>query len=427
MKIAIIGAGIAGNLAAYRLCRDHEITLFEANTHVGGHTHTHDIAYGGRHYAVDTGFIVFNYQTYPHFTRLLQELDVAVQASTMSFSVKCERSGLEYNGNTLNTLFAQRCNLFNLSFYGMLKDIMRFNREAPRLLENQDMSLSLGDFLQQKRYGREFIERYLVPMGAAIWSTDPQLMYRFPAGFFIRFFHNHGLLSVNDRPQWYVIEGGSREYVRKLSAAFADRIRTRAAVETISRHPTHVDVKVRGEPPQRFDRVFIATHSDQALRLLRDATPLEREILGAIPYQANEAVLHTDTNVLPRRRLAWAAWNYHILRERQQRVPVTYNMNILQNIEAPVQFCVTLNNADAIDPRCIIKRIRYQHPIFTPASVAAQRRQHEINAGNRTYYCGAYWGYGFHEDGVVSTLNALDHFSRDHYRYAAQLPLRRAS
>lgn len=422
MKIAIIGTGIAGNVAAFHLCKEHDITVFEANDHVGGHSHTHNIEWNGQHYAIDTGFIVFNYKTYPHFTRLLKELDVAVQPSNMSFSVKCERTGLEYNGNTLNTMFAQRRNLFKPSFYRMIKDILRFNREAPALLETNNATSSLGEFLLRNRYDREFIEQYLVPMGAAIWSADPKQMYEFPAGFFIRFFHNHGLLSVNQRPQWYVISGGSREYVRKLTAPFADRIRTRAAIELITRRATHVNIKVRGAEVEKFDQVFIATHSDQALRMLGDASATERDILGAIPYQRNEAVLHTDANVLPKRQLAWAAWNYHLLHNEQERVPVTYNMNILQGISAADQFCVTLNNSAAINPDKIIKRISYDHPMFTPQGIAAQQRQQEINGVNRTYFCGAYWRYGFHEDGVVSALNAIDHFQEMHH---AQLPLRR--
>lgn len=424
MKIAIVGTGIAGNVAAHHLCRKHEVTVFEAADHIGGHTHTHDVEYQGRHYAVDTGFIVFNDLTYPHFTRLLKDLDVATRPTEMSFSVKCENSGLEYNGQSLNTLFAQRSNLLRPSFHRMLWDILRFNREAPALIDGNDLHLSLGEFLRAGGYGREFIEHYLVPMGAAIWSTDPRLMYEFPAGFFIRFFHNHGLLSVRDRPQWYVIQGGSREYVRKLTAPFAHRIRVATPVESITRHPNHVSIKVRGQEAEHFDHVFIAAHSDQALGLLKDATPLERQVLGALPYQKNQAVLHSDASVLPQRSLAWAAWNYHILPAEQGRVPVTYNMNILQGLQAPVQFCVTLNNSAAIAPDKVIKRITYTHPVFTPQGIAAQQRQAEINGVNRTYFCGAYWRYGFHEDGVVSALNALQHFEESAH---AQLSLRRAS
>ncbi|WP_455198331.1 NAD(P)/FAD-dependent oxidoreductase [Kaarinaea lacus] len=424
MKVAVIGSGIAGNVAAYHLCKEHEITMFEANDYVGGHTHTHDITHDGKHYRVDTGFIVFNYKTYPNFTQLLEELGVDVQPSDMSFSVKSEKDGLEYNGTTINSLFAQRSNLLRPSFYVMIRDILRFNKEALQLLTDDNDDISLGDFLREGRYSQQFINHYLIPMGAAIWSADPAQMHAFPARFFVRFFHNHGMLSVDDRPLWHVIKNGSNSYVEKLIAPFRDRIRTHASIEAITRHPNHVSVKARGSEEERFDAVFIASHSDQALKMLTDASPEEREILGAIPYQSNEAVLHTDYTVLPKRRLAWAAWNYHLLAQAQDRVALTYNMNILQSINAPVEFCVTLNNSRAIDPDKIIKRIQYDHPMFTPAGVQAQQRQHEINGVNRTYYCGAYWRFGFHEDGVVSALNALKHFRE---QQNAELFLRRAS
>ena len=424
MRIAIIGTGIAGNVAAYHLSRDHQVTVFEANDYVGGHTHTHKIQWDGQQYTLDSGFIVFNYKTYPFFTRLLEELDVPVQPSSMSFSVKCERSGLEYNGTTLNTLFAQRRNLLRPSFYRMIKDILRFNREAPRFLSIPDMKTTLEEYLTQNCYGNEFIQQYLIPMGAAIWSADPSQMSAMPAQFFIRFFHNHGMLSVDDRPMWYVIEGGSHTYVRKLTASFRDRIRTNSPVESIRRNRTFVTVNVKNQPPERFDSVFIATHSDQALQLLSDSTALEEEVLRPMTYQENEAILHTDETMLPTRRRVWAAWNYHIPAKTQNRIAMTYNLNILQNIHAPVQFCATLNKSQDIDPDKIIKRMIYYHPVFTNQSMLAQQRQAEINGVNRTYFCGAYWRYGFHEDGVVSALNALEHFRRT--RHHAQLSLRRS-
>lgn len=412
MNIAIIGTGIAGNVAAYHLSQDHRVTVFEANDYVGGHTHTHEIKWDGQSYTLDSGFIVFNYQTYPHFTRLLEKLNVPVQPSSMSFSVKCERSGLEYNGSSLNTLFAQRRNLLRPSFYRMIKDILRFNREAPRFLSSRDMKTTLDEYLTQGRYGQDFIERYLIPMGAAIWSADPSHMHAMPAHFFIRFFHNHGMLSVDDRPTWYVIQGGSHAYVRQLTASFRDRIRTNSPVESIRRNRAFVTIKGHNQPPERFDSVFIATHSDQALQLLADPLALEEEVLRPMTYQENEAILHTDEAMLPARRRAWAAWNYHIPATTQNRVAVTYNLNILQNIQAPVHFCATLNNSREIAPNKIIRRMVYSHPVFTTESVLAQQRQEEINGTNRTYFCGAYWRYGFHEDGVVSALNALEHFRR---------------
>ena len=424
MKIAIIGTGIAGNVAAYHLNRDHQITVFEANDYVGGHTHTHQVEWNGQTYALDSGFIVFNYKTYPQFTKLLQDLAVSVRPSSMSFSVRCERSGFEYNGTTLNTLFAQRSNLLRPSFYRMIRDILRFNREAPDFLARADRTTTMEQYLKQSPYSEEFVTRYLLPMGAAIWSANPSKMYVMPAHFFIRFFHNHGMLSVDDRPTWYVIEGGSKEYVEKLTASFRDRIRTNSPVESIMRNRAFVTVKIRNHPPEKFDQVFIATHGDQALRLLSDPTSLEQAVLQPMTYQQNEAVLHTDTVMLPTRRRAWAAWNYQIPARTQKQIAITYNLNILQNIRAPVQFCVTLNNSHVISPDKIIKRMIYYHPLFTKESVFAQKRQSDINGANRTYFCGAYWRYGFHEDGVVSALNALEHFKRTPQH--AQLSLQRA-
>jgi len=424
MRIAVIGAGIAGNVAAYHLSREHEVTVFEAGGHVGGHTHTHEVEQAGRVYAVDTGFIVFNDWTYPNFIRLLDELGVESQPSRMSFSVRDEASGLEYNGTSLKSLFAQRSNLLRPSFWRMIRDILRFNREAPALLSRSGDDLALGEYLAEHRYSREFIAHYIIPMGAAIWSTDPESMQRFPARYFVRFFHNHGMLSVDDRPQWRVIRGGSARYVEKLTAPFRDRIRLNTPVEWIRRLAGQVLVKARGHAVERYDAAFLACHSDQALHLLADATPQEREVLGAIPYQRNEAVLHTDTRLLPRKRLAWAAWNYHVRPGRQAQAALTYNMNILQSLAAPQPFLVTLNRSDAIDPERIIRRIEYHHPLYTPRGVAAQARQSEINGPLDIYFCGAYWRFGFHEDGVVSALDALEHFkARSH----AQRPLSRTA
>jgi predicted NAD/FAD-binding protein len=414
MKVAIIGSGISGNVIAHRLHHAHDITVYEAASHIGGHTHTHSVEQEGRSYEVDTGFIVFNDRTYPNFIALLDDLGVASQESSMSFSVRNETSGLEYNGTTLNTLFAQRRNLLRPSFLGMIRDILRFNREAPALLAEPGGELPLGALLAHARYGRAFIENYIVPMGAAIWSTDADSMLKFPARFFVRFLHNHGMLSVNDRPQWRTIRGGSARYVEKLTAPFRDRIRLGTPVESVRRLPGRVIVKARGLEAARYDAVFFACHSDQALALLADPDGAEREVLGAISYQRNEAVLHTDTRLLPKRRLAWAAWNYHVLPESRGPVALTYNMNILQRLNAPTPLLVTLNRSDAIDPARIIKHITYQHPLFTPASVAAQARQRELNGTRATYYCGAWWGSGFHEDGVVSALQALDHFEQDY-------------
>ena len=425
MKIAVIGTGIAGNVAARELCREHDVTVFEAGDHVGGHTHTHTIDDNGRSLAIDTGFIVFNDWTYPNFIALLDKLGVSSQPSEMSFGVKCERTGLEYKGHTLNTLFAQRRNLLRPSFHRMLRDIVRFNREARSLLETGDDSLTLGDYLQGNHYSIAFIDYYIIPMGAAIWSAEPRRMLSFPATCFARFFANHGLLNIRNRPQWRVIRGGSRNYVDKLTAPFRQQIRLNTPVTGITRRATHVEVSSARYGMERFDHVFIACHSDQALAMLRDASPLEREVLGAIPYQHNDVVLHTDTSLLPRRRLAWSAWNYHRLAGDNAAVAVTYNMNLLQGLSTQQTYLVTLNNSAAINPDKIIKRLSYDHPVFTQDGIAAQQRQGEINGVRRSYFCGAYWRYGFHEDGVVSALNALAHFREKDDEQ--QLPLSRAS
>lgn len=415
MKIAIIGTGIAGNVAAQALHRAHDITVYEAASHIGGHTHTHRIELDGEVQQIDTGFIVFNRRTYPNFVKLLAELGVASHDSSMSFSVRNEGSGLEYNGTSLNTLFAQRTNLLRPSFLRMVREILRFNREAPGLLDGDGDEIALGDYLAEHHYSRRFIDDYLIPMGAAIWSTDPQHMLAFPARFLVRFMHNHGMLTVNDRPVWRVVSGGSARYVEALVAPWRHRIRLNCAVSQVRRLADGVSVSAQGAPTARYDHVFFACHADQALGLLADPSPAEREILGALPFQRNEAVLHTDTSLLPRSRLAWAAWNSHVLPVAGQRVALTYNMNVLQGLTSRHTFCVTLNRSDAIDPARVLKRIAYDHPLFTPQGIAAQQRHHEISGVQRSHYCGAYWRYGFHEDGVISAQHAVQRFEQGHH------------
>ena len=411
MKIAIIGSGIAGNTIAHHLHQQHDITVFEAESHIGGHTHTHHIRHEGQDIAVDTGFIVFNDRTYPNFIALLKQLNVAWQPSSMSFSVRCEDSGLEYNGTTLNSLFAQRSNLFRPSFHRMIRDILRFNKTAPELLADGN-EIKLGDYLKQGDYSRQFIDHYIVPMGSAIWSTDAGQMLDFPARFFVRFFHNHGMLSVNNRPQWRTIQGGSASYVEALTAPFRQSIRLNTPIESVRRLKKSVRIKPRLGEEETFDYVFLTCHSDQALEMLKDKSDAEAEILGAIPYQDNSVFLHHDVSLLPRRKLAWAAWNYHVTKPAAERVAVTYNMNILQNLQSHEPLLVTLNHTGQIAPEKIIKRLNYKHPVYTLAGAAAQARHAEISGINRTGFAGAYWRNGFHEDGVVSALAALDHFKR---------------
>ncbi len=410
MKIAIIGTGISGNVLAYHLHKHHDITVFESNSYIGGHTHTHNILHNGTSHNIDTGFIVFNEKTYPNFIRLLDELDVRSEKTNMSFSVKCELSKLEYNGNNLNSLFAQRGNLFKPSFYRMIKDILRFNKESTELLTSNDTDISLGDYLKQRNYSGQFIDQYIIPMGSAIWSSSYEQMMSFPARFFIRFFDNHGLLNINDRPDWFVISGGSRSYVDKLTAQFKDRIRLNSIVKKVMRYTDHVEVTTSDTQSEKFDYVFFACHADQALKIIDKPYEIEERILSAFPYQDNEAILHTDTSLLPQRKKAWAAWNYHRTGNLHTPVAVTYNMNILQHIKSHDTFCVTLNNTESIDNNKIIKRVNYSHPIFTPRGIESQKKHSQLNGINRCFYAGAYWRYGFHEDGVVSALDTLNDF-----------------
>jgi len=411
LKIAIIGSGIAGNTIAYHLNKQHDVTVFEAESHIGGHTHTHHIKHEGNEYNVDTGFIVFNDRTYPNFIALLDELKVAWQPSEMSFSVQCEKTGLEYNGTNLNSLFAQRRNLFKPSFHQMIRDILRFNKTSLELLTDGN-EIKLGDYLKQGKYSQQFIDHYIIPMGSAIWSTEARQMLDFPARFFVRFFHHHGMLTVNNRPQWRTITNGSASYVSALTESFKDKIRLNTPVESVRRLASSVRVKPLHGDEEKFDYVFFACHSDQALKLLSDKKANEIEILSAIPYQQNTIFLHHDVSLMPKRKLAWAAWNYHVTNPHAEQVAVTYNMNILQNLQSNEPLLVTLNHTKFINPAKVIKRLKYMHPIYTLAGAAAQARHAEISGKNRTGFAGAYWRNGFHEDGVVSALEAIKHFEQ---------------
>lgn len=411
MKIAIIGSGIAGLTSAYLLNRSHEISVFEAGDWIGGHTHTVDVQVDGQSYAVDTGFIVFNDWTYPNFIRLLSQLGVGFKATEMSFSVSDPVSGVEYNGHNLNTLFAQRGNLLSPKFIGMVRDILRFNREALNDLNQQRIAsdMTLGDYLKANGYSERFIQHYIVPMGAAIWSMSLNDMLGFPLQFFVRFFKNHGLLSVSDRPQWCVVEGGSSSYVAPLIESFKQHIRLNCAVTRVERDGDGVTLH-SAAGSERFDKVVFACHSDQALALLAAPTRIEQEILGALPYADNDVVLHTDTRLLPKRPLAWASWNYRLGGPVDQPAAVTYGMNILQGIQSATTFCVSLNQTAAIDPSKILARYTYAHPQYSLAGMAAQARWAELLGANHSYFCGAYWANGFHEDGVVSALRVAREF-----------------
>lgn len=412
MRIAVIGTGISGMLAARLLAEEHEVHVFEANGYLGGHTNTIEVEAFGRSYSLDTGFMVFNHRTYPNFVRMLRLLDTAEQDSDMSFSVRCLRTGLEYQGSSLGGLFAQRRNLVRPVFYRMLLDVLRFNRKALELINREDDTTCLGDFLDRYRFSKHFADYYLVPMGASIWSARPQDFYEFPAGFIVRFFDNHGLLTVRGHPTWKTIPGGAIKYVQALMRPLAERIRLGCPVKSVSRHEENVLVTTATNPHEQFDAVVMAAHADQTLRILADPTEAEHEVLGAFPYQENEAIVHTDASLLPQRRRAWASWNCCIPRQTDRPVVLTYNLNRLQRHESPEPILLTLNRAEAIDPAKILRRIVYQHPVYSAAALAAQRRYAEINGKQRTYFCGAYWGYGFHEDGVNSALAVGECFGK---------------
>ncbi|MDX1676851.1 NAD(P)/FAD-dependent oxidoreductase [Arsukibacterium sp.] len=414
MRIAVIGGGISGMLSWYLLQQKHQVTLFEANDYLGGHTATVDVEIAGKSYAIDTGFIVFNNWTYPVFNKFINELGVEKLDTEMSFSVKNTEQNLEYNGNTFASLFAQKRNIFRPSFWRMLVDIVRFNKLGKQLVaeDHADLDLKLGEFLQKYRFGDGMRDNYLLPMGAAIWSAGLTEMPLFPVRFFLRFFNNHGLLNLADRPQWAVIKGGSKRYVEALINKLGrQNLRLSQRIASVVRREQGVTLHFANGETEQFDKVVFACHSDQALALLgSDATADEQAILGAIAYQQNEVVLHTDTRLLPERRAAWASWNYNLDAAERHRATLTYNMNILQRLEAPVTFCVTLNNSNAIASDKILGRYRYAHPVYNMMTMAAQLQRKVINGQNNSYFCGAYWYNGFHEDGARSAVDVAAMF-----------------
>ena len=405
MKIAIVGGGISGLTTAYLLSREHEVILYESNDYIGGHTNTVTIEMNGSTVPVDTGFIVYNEQNYPNFSHILSDLNVSTQPTSMSFSVKLIEPDLEYNGSSFKQLFGQKKNLLRPRFYQMLWDILRFNRQAPGLLESNSYDITLGEHAIECGFSQDFIHHYLVPMGAAIWSSSPSAILEMPAYFFIRFFKNHGMLNLNDRPQWRTITGGSCQYVNKMIASFAKNIRLGHKVSSVERLNDRVTVD-----GDSYDHVVFACHSDQAIEALSDPSVYEKDILSKISYQKNEIIMHTDTSIMPAREDLWAAWNYHSQGNDDSPVAMTYNMNILQDLDIKETICITLNSLNLINPDLILGRHIYSHPQFTTESMKAQERWMEISGGNRTHFCGAYWGNGFHEDGVNSALRIANFF-----------------
>jgi predicted NAD/FAD-binding protein len=408
MKIAIVGSGISGNSLAYTLSKEHDITLFEKNNRLGGHSHTHEIIIQGKKINVDTGFIVFNKKTYPLFTKLLDELNVHYEKSDMSFSVFSKDRNFEYNGTTLNTLFSQRKNIFNYKFIKMIYEIIKFNKVALTLLSAKT-EISLETFLRQNNFSDYFCKNYILPMGSAIWSSNINSMLKFPAVFFVKFFNNHGMLNINDRPQWLTVTNGSKEYVEKLTASIKKNIRLNCPVKAVKRNKDSVEIK-SSDGTEIFDYIFFACHSDEALKLIIDPSAQEKEVLSSIPYSKNEVTLHTDESIMPNNKLTWAAWNYNIDSTNDMPIALTYNMNILQNLKTQQTILVTLNDNGNINPEKVLKKINYDHPLFSLKSVEAQKNYGIISGVNRTGYAGAYWGNGFHEDGISSAYNAIKFF-----------------
>ncbi|MCB2426176.1 NAD(P)/FAD-dependent oxidoreductase [Methylophaga pinxianii] len=406
MKIAVVGAGISGLSAAYYLAKKHDVTVFEASNYLGGHTDTHAVELSGKIFNVDTGFIVFNQQNYPNFSQLLKQLGVESQPTEMSFSVSNTKSGLEYNATDINRLFCQRRNLVNYRFYRMLWDLVRFYREAPLLLNEQDDGLTLGQYLSINNYSDIFINDHLIPMACALWSGPSLSVVDFPAQYFIRFMHNHHMLSLTDRPQWRVVKGGSKTYVDSLVRQTSAEFMTGSPIHRIERSARGVTLTVHGEK-RHFDKVIIATHADQALRMLDQPSETEVAVLGGIGFQENEMHLHTDSQILPRNPLAWASWNVRVGPELQQQCTVSYHMNTLQSLDAQQELIVSLNSGHLIDPKKVLVHRRYAHPIYNLSTLHAQRRWQEIADTQHTFYCGAYWGWGFHEDGVSSALRVI--------------------
>lgn len=411
-RIAVIGSGISGLTSAYLLSQKHDVEVFEKNDYLGGHTATVDISYGGEEHVLDTGFIVFNDKTYPNFLQLLANLGIKKQATEMSFSVHNCQTGLEYNGHNLDTLFAQRSNLLKPKFWGLIREILRFNKLCKDAYHQDDFDLTttLADFLSANRFSDFFAQHYILPMGAAIWSSSLQQMQGFQFKFFVRFFHNHGLLNVADRPQWYVIPNGSRSYIEPLIGRFKENIHLNSQIKSITRDNDKVQLHFADSTIKEFDEVILACHSDQALALLGDATAQEQYILSDMPYSANQVVLHTDISLLPKRQKAWASWNYQLSKDRTKPASVTYNMNILQGLSCEQTFCVTLNQNDDIAEDKVLRKFIYHHPVFNLNSMQAQQKRLDICGKNHTHFVGAYWYNGFHEDGVRSAVDVGQRF-----------------
>jgi len=410
MRVAVVGSGIAGLTAACLLAPRHRVTLYEASARAGGHTNTVAVREQGRSVGVDTGFIVFNEPNYPRLCRLLERYRVAARDSDMSFSVHSEDGRFAWNGS-FEALLGRPRNLASPRFLRMLADILRFHREAPRALANGlDDRLTVAAFAARGGYGEPFMERYLVPLGASLWSADARRFRDFPVRFVIEFLRNHGMLQVRGRPRWKTVAGGSSQYVRRMTAELGERLRLACPVRSVRRVPRGVELELAGGARERFDEAILACHADQSLALLRDPEDEEREVLACFPYRTNEVVLHCDRSLLPAEARVRASWNYRVPVRERDRVTVTYDMNRLQGLDSARRYLVSLNQSGAIAPERVLRRIHYRHPLFTPGRAAAQGAHGALIRRRGVSLCGAYWGYGFHEDGVASALAVTEAF-----------------
>jgi uncharacterized protein len=407
MRIAVIGSGISGISAAWALSGKHQVCLFERDSRLGGHTHTHELHMAGKSYRIDSGFIVHNHANYPLFCKFLNELQVETKPTEMSFAVHNLGTDLYYNAHSLKTLFCQKSNLLSPRFYAMIADIKRFYQECPALLNCTDDGPSLGEYLKQNGYGEYFITNHLIPMASALWSSPSHAILEFPAKYLVAFMSNHHMLQISNRPQWRVLQNGSSSYIEKVTTRWKVDVRLNTHIQCVKRTTDNVTIQTSaGE--EHFDQVVFACHSDQALALLNSPTEAEASVLGAIYYQDNETILHHDASVLPPNRKAWAAWNVNVPKNDSSQCTVSYCMNILQGIQSPEPFVVSLNQRQQIDPNKILAVMNYQHPMYSHDMVNAQKRRHEINGQNRSWFCGAYWGFGFHEDGFRSGLDVAN-------------------
>lgn len=413
--IAIVGTGISGLTSAYLLNKKHNITVYEANDYIGGHTATKQIEDNGQTHNIDTGFIVFNDWTYPNFIKLMTTLGVDYQPTEMSFSVTSEKANLEYNGNNLNSLFAQRRNIFRPRFWRIVRDILKFNKACKKMVADKrdTSSLTLEDIIAELKLRDDFARYYILPMCAAIWSSSLEQTRRFPLTFFLQFFNNHGLLNITDRPQWYTIKGGSSQYIGPLVSEFESKIKLSTGVESVCRQGDKWKVIDSQNNSALYDDVVFACHSDQALKMIDAPSEAHTAVLGNIPYASNDVVMHKDIGQLPKRTLAWASWNYRLKEDESEEMrpaSVTYNMNILQRFNVQNTYCVTLNNTSAILPSSILGKYHYAHPQYSADMVKAQQQRSTICGVDNLHFCGAYWYNGFHEDGVRSALDVCERF-----------------